>query len=154
MEFGVTMLQGYRIVSLLLILIFHLSKKPAGQTYSVVAGDSLSKIALKFDTTINEIKELNHLSSDMIFVGQTLLIPTDEPSVETEPINVSTDQMAEEMDAPVEKGDDVVHEPSSPTQKNVEETTARESISFVDTKAEVKLMLYQLEIRYLLLQKV
>lgn len=113
-------------------------EEPAGQTYSVVAGDSLSKIALKFDTTINEIKELNHLSSDMIFVGQTLLIPTDEPSVETEPINVSTDQMAEEMDAPVEKGEDVVHEPSSPTQNNVEETTARESISFVDTKAEVK----------------
>ncbi|MFC0274564.1 LysM peptidoglycan-binding domain-containing protein [Metabacillus herbersteinensis] len=49
--------------------------KPAPATYTVVSGDSLSLIAKKFATTVDTIKIQNNLTSDMIFVGQTLTIP-------------------------------------------------------------------------------
>ncbi|WP_269523747.1 LysM peptidoglycan-binding domain-containing protein [Coraliomargarita parva] len=45
------------------------------QTYKVRAGDTLSKIAKKFDTTVNAIKALNSKSSDIIRVNEELLIP-------------------------------------------------------------------------------
>ncbi|NEY72862.1 LysM peptidoglycan-binding domain-containing protein [Bacillus mesophilus] len=44
--------------------------------YVVQAGDSLSLIAKKLNTTVTSIKQLNNLTSDVIFVGQTLTIPT------------------------------------------------------------------------------
>lgn len=45
-------------------------------TYKVVSGDSLSLIAKKFTTTVTAIKEENQLTSDMIYVGQVLVILT------------------------------------------------------------------------------
>ncbi|MFC5465679.1 LysM peptidoglycan-binding domain-containing protein [Lederbergia graminis] len=58
-------------------------------SYIVVAGDSLSVIAKKFNTTVEEIKALNNLTSNTIFVGQKLVlqepvveqVPTPEPEV-------------------------------------------------------------------------
>ncbi|MBS4195819.1 C40 family peptidase [Lederbergia citri] len=47
---------------------------PTTDTYKVVSGDSLSKIALKYGTTVNELKSLNGLTSDMIRVGQVLKV--------------------------------------------------------------------------------
>lgn len=46
-----------------------------GKTYRVQPGDSLEKIARKHNTTIQAIKDLNHLTSDRIIVGKTLQIP-------------------------------------------------------------------------------
>ncbi|MCA1031681.1 LysM peptidoglycan-binding domain-containing protein [Bacillus timonensis] len=43
-------------------------------SYTVQPGDSLSVIAKKFNTTVDKIKSLNQLSSDTIFVGQTLKV--------------------------------------------------------------------------------
>ncbi|MEW8985967.1 MAG: LysM peptidoglycan-binding domain-containing protein, partial [Bacillus sp. (in: firmicutes)] len=69
-------------------------------TYRVVAGDSLWLIASKTKTSIDEIRALNSLPSDMLYVGQVLKLPTtnvsptttaaepesiQEPLVETEP---------------------------------------------------------------------
>lgn len=48
---------------------------PAYLTYTVRAGDTLSGIARRFDTTVQAIKELNSLTSDLIAIGQELLIP-------------------------------------------------------------------------------
>lgn len=47
-------------------------------SYKVVTGDSLSLIAKKYDTTVEDIKIQNKLSSDVIFVGQSLSIPTNQ----------------------------------------------------------------------------
>ncbi len=47
----------------------------AGVTsYVVVAGDNLSRLAKRFNTTVERIKQLNNLKTDVIFIGQTLLI--------------------------------------------------------------------------------
>ncbi|MBR3661305.1 MAG: LysM peptidoglycan-binding domain-containing protein [Bacilli bacterium] len=44
-------------------------------TYTVVSGDSLYKIAGKFNTTVNAIKNLNNLSTNNLSIGQILKIP-------------------------------------------------------------------------------
>ncbi len=47
--------------------------------YTVVAGDSLWSIAKKFNTTVDQIKQLNNLSSNTLKIGQVLKIPTTIP---------------------------------------------------------------------------
>jgi spore germination protein len=44
--------------------------------YTVQSGDTLWKISVKFETTVEVITTLNNLSTDMIFVGQVLIIPS------------------------------------------------------------------------------
>ena len=51
---------------------------PTTSTYTVVSGDSLYKIANKFNTTVDEIKSLNNLTSNNLSIGQTLNIPSTE----------------------------------------------------------------------------
>ncbi len=49
---------------------------PSTKTYTVVAGDTLSAIALRFGTTVKAICDLNGITNpDIINVGQVLLIP-------------------------------------------------------------------------------
>lgn len=43
--------------------------------YKVASGDNLYSIARKYDTTVNEIKALNNLTSNLLNVGQILRIP-------------------------------------------------------------------------------
>ena len=45
-------------------------------TYIVEKGDTLYKIAQKYNTTVDEIKELNNLTDNNLFIGEQLLIPT------------------------------------------------------------------------------
>ena len=47
-------------------------------TYTVVAGDTLFSLANRFNTTVAEIKRLNNLTSDVLSIGQQLLIPGTE----------------------------------------------------------------------------
>lgn len=44
-------------------------------TYTVKKGDTLSKIAKEFNTTVDEIKRINNLSTDIIQIGQILYLP-------------------------------------------------------------------------------
>ena len=41
----------------------------------MVAGDTLTKIAIKFSTTVAAIKSANSLSSDLVLINQILVIP-------------------------------------------------------------------------------
>lgn len=43
--------------------------------YIVKSGDSLYKIANMFNTTVNELKSLNNLTSNLLSIGQKLIIP-------------------------------------------------------------------------------
>lgn len=45
-------------------------------TYTVQKGDSLYAIAGKYNTTVDKIKSLNNLSSNLLSIGQVLKIPT------------------------------------------------------------------------------
>lgn len=45
-----------------------------GESYTVQSGDNLSTIAKRFGLTTNELMEMNHLTSDLIHPGQTLVI--------------------------------------------------------------------------------
>ena len=45
------------------------------RSYTVQAGDTLSLIAQAFKTTVTQIKEINHLRSDNLRIGQELLVP-------------------------------------------------------------------------------
>ena len=45
-------------------------------TYTVQKGDSLYSIARKYSTTIDKIKDLNNLTTNLLSIGQVLLIPT------------------------------------------------------------------------------
>ncbi|XP_059983537.1 oxidation resistance protein 1 isoform X1 [Lagenorhynchus albirostris] len=63
-------------------------QKPKGTTeYTVESRDSLNSIALKFDTTPNELVQLNKLFSRAVVTGQVLYVPDPEyvSSVESSP---------------------------------------------------------------------
>ena len=60
-------------------------------TYTVSAGDTLYSIAKKFNTTANEIKQLNNLTSNTLSIGQVLKIPeVSEESETTTPVETNT----------------------------------------------------------------
>ena len=56
-------------------------------TYTVKSGDSLYKIANKYNTTVDELKRVNNLTTNILSIGQVLKIPTSTPKEETNTIN-------------------------------------------------------------------
>ena len=48
--------------------------KNTSNLYVVQSGDSLWSIAKKFDTTVDDIRDKNNLTSNLLFVGQNLII--------------------------------------------------------------------------------
>ncbi|PTK27419.1 LysM peptidoglycan-binding domain-containing protein [Mammaliicoccus sciuri] len=75
--------------------------------YTVVAGDTLGKIAAKYDVTVSQLKAWNNLSSDLIIVGQTLSLQA--PAQSAEPAKAPVAQQApvqqtqEQVAAPVQQ---------------------------------------------------
>ena len=49
-------------------------------TYIVKKGDSLYSIANKYNTTIDELKRINNLTSNILSIGQVLKLPSDKVS--------------------------------------------------------------------------
>ncbi|MEO4054156.1 LysM peptidoglycan-binding domain-containing protein [Solibacillus sp. CAU 1738] len=63
------------------------------QTYKVQKGDTLTKVAKKYNVTVASIKEWNNLNSDSIFVGQILKFGKEE--VEETNTNSPVDEVTE-----------------------------------------------------------
>ena len=65
--------------------------------YTVVAGDSINKIAGQFGVSASELRAQNNLSSDLILVGQSLAIPglAAAPAVEEAPVVEETETVVE-----------------------------------------------------------
>ena len=59
------------------VLTIPLANTPAsGTTYTVKSGDSLYSIAQKYNTTVDAIKRASNLTSNILSIGQKLIIPT------------------------------------------------------------------------------
>lgn len=73
------------------------TKQPSSTTttmikYTILSGDSLSQIALNFDTTVEEITKINNITDAYkIFVDQVILVPTKNTS-SAAPTTVSNDK--------------------------------------------------------------
>jgi LysM repeat protein len=87
----------------------------AGQSevYTITKGDTLSRIAKQFNTTINDIKVANGLRSDVIQLGQRLTIPVNSVStggVRSTPIQtVSTPTVAPAPQTIQSSFDGIIH---------------------------------------------
>ena len=58
------------------------------KTYKVVSGDSLYSIAKKYNTTVDKIKSLNNLESNILSIGQILKLPNDTNTSSTKTYKV------------------------------------------------------------------
>lgn len=54
-------------------------------TYIVQKGDTLYKIATQYNTTVTELKRINNLTGNTLFIGQELKIPRQSIGEENEP---------------------------------------------------------------------
>ena len=52
-------------------------------TYKVKAGDTLSKIAKEYGTTVTKLQSLNGISSHLIYVGQSLIVSSSSQNTNT-----------------------------------------------------------------------
>ena len=52
-------------------------------TYIVQPGDTLFSIANRYNTSVNNIRDINNLVSDTLVIGQQLLVPTNEEIIDT-----------------------------------------------------------------------
>lgn len=61
----------------------------ANQTHTVRANDSLFKIAQHYGVTVDAIKQLNGIKSDVIWVGQILRLPNSAPTTPNPGVGIS-----------------------------------------------------------------
>lgn len=73
-----------------------------GQSYTVVSGDTLSKIAYMYRTNVSAIKATNNLDSHIIQIGQELFIPV-EGSIQVKDA-VATEIVPADTAAPIQPG--------------------------------------------------
>lgn len=80
---------------------------PQPTTYKVQKGDTLYSISQKFNTTVDEIKRLNNISSNNIYINQELYIPSTNtlPSTPLPIPPINDDENEEYSEYIVQKGD-------------------------------------------------
>ena len=69
-------------------------------TYTVQSGDSLWAIAQKFNTSVDHLKQLNGLTSNLIYVGQTLKV---DGQASAQPAKAATPAPAKTVAQPVQQ---------------------------------------------------
>lgn len=67
-----------RAVAKYIGIIYSLPKRDNIQLYTVVSGDSLWSIAKKYKTSVDKLKQINNLNSNLLSIGQILKIPNIE----------------------------------------------------------------------------
>lgn len=72
-------------------------------TYKVKSGDSLSKIGSKYGVSVSKLKSLNNLSSDMIYVGQTLKVSGSAKSATSATNNTSSSSSVKQTSSSTSK---------------------------------------------------
>ncbi|EAE2480625.1 LysM peptidoglycan-binding domain-containing protein [Listeria innocua] len=92
-----------------------------GTKYTVVAGDTLGHIALDNGVTVNQLKEWNNLSSDLIIVGQKLSVGENAKASESTP----SESNKSESNATEQPAQQPKEEKS--TQTTLKSTTSNES---------------------------
>lgn len=69
------------------LIIPGLNEKPSGGDYVVKKGDTLYSIANKYNTTVDNLKSINKLTTDALAIGQSIKLPgstpTEKPSGDT-----------------------------------------------------------------------
>jgi len=60
------------------------------QIYIVQKGDTLYSISTKYNTSVNNLKELNNLNNNTIYIGQQLLVPNNKNPQESEDYDIYT----------------------------------------------------------------
>ena len=90
-----------------ILIIKETETPPQPTTYKVQKGDTLYSISQKFNTTVDEIKRLNNITSNNIYINQELYIPTSTSSPSTPlPIPpIDDDENEEYSEYIVQKGD-------------------------------------------------
>lgn len=103
-------------------------------THKVVSGDTLSKIARKYNLTVDALKSMNNLKSDLIYVGQVLkvnkLAVLDvnlPPTTEKEQVDLKAEQA---ITAQLAK-ESIIY--SSPKDRRVYENVVNLAQSLVET---------------------
>ena len=80
----------------------------SNETYTVKSGDSLWKIATNHNMSVSQLKNLNKLSNDMIFVGQKLVVSEKKQSAPSQNQNKpSQNQITKPSTYTVKSGDSV-----------------------------------------------
>ena len=76
-------LSNLLVTAVLAVPMLLTSVSAAGATHTVVSGDSLWKIAVKYEVGLSEIKNANPQIKDydLIYPGQIIYLPTTDPSV-------------------------------------------------------------------------
>lgn len=71
---------------------FGLQSEADASTHKVNSGDSLWKIANKYNTSVNHLKKLNHLSSELIHPNQVIRVSGNVEAAEAPPSNTNESQ--------------------------------------------------------------
>ena len=90
-----------------ILIIKETETPPQPTTYKVQKGDTLYSISQKFNTTVDEIKRLNNITSNNIYINQELYIPTSS-STPSNPLPIppiDDDENEEYSEYIVQKGD-------------------------------------------------
>ena len=87
------------------------AKSTWGVTHTVNSGETLFSIARKYNTTVQVIKELNNLTSDVLSLEQKLLVPSNSTLISNnEDYTIDIDSVEEELQIETPAPEDIVME--------------------------------------------
>lgn len=91
------------IGALVMLTIVPLAVWAQGDVHTVEPGDTLTSIALRYDTSVEELKERNELTGDLLQIGQRLALPgADGWRLERAPIDADWASLARAWDLPAD----------------------------------------------------